>query len=178
MEAFLGFLSQLGRMSQPVWLAVALASGFVLIGPGDTLQILRIDEFRDANGPTIGIVFVFSTSLSIVVTFQWLSARTAAAWQWYKKRSEESAQAAAIASKREGYLQNLTPHEKEYLRPFVFADVNTQYWSLRDGIAGGLEAKKIIWMSSSAGDLVRMAYNIHPWAKDALRARPELLAAP
>lgn len=73
-------------------------------------------------------------------------------------------------------LHELTPDEKSYLAAYVLDDVNTQYMQIDDGIAGGLNAKGIIYRASNVGDMLRgWAYNIQPWAKDYLREHPHLL---
>ncbi|MGY6217836.1 super-infection exclusion protein B [Methylolobus aquaticus] len=73
-------------------------------------------------------------------------------------------------------LHALTSEEKGYLAPYVFGKVNTQYFRVDDGIAGGLTAKLMIYRSSNAFNMIKdVPYNIQPWAKEYLIKNPELL---
>ncbi len=49
-------------------------------------------------------------------------------------------------------------------------------FGLVDGLAGGLEAKGILFRSSNFGDpLYGFSHNLQPWARDYLKKHPELL---
>jgi len=76
----------------------------------------------------------------------------------------------------EQLLHNLKPVEKAFLSPYVIDDENTRYFKIEDGVLRALEKKKIIYKSSSVGDLMSgWAYNIQPWAKEYLVKNPHLL---
>jgi hypothetical protein len=95
------------------------------------------------------------------------------------QRSEEKRKAEVAKLKleqRKKSLHELTADEKAYLIPYVLENQNTQYFLLEDGIAGGLQAKTIIYRASNLGSLVGgWAFNIQPWARDYLKEHPELL---
>lgn len=78
---------------------------------------------------------------------------------------------------REQRLRELTPDEKAYLATYVLEHANTCYFEPKDGIAGGLSAKNMIYRSSGVFNMMQgVPHNIQPWAKDYLSAQPELLA--
>jgi len=94
---------------------------------------------------------------------------------------------AAIWIKREqdkriikGYLKHLTDSEKKVLRGYM--DSESQLLDYADGVRGGLEAKGIIYQSSSVGHSYRMprqmlfSYNVQPWVRRFLLTRPEIIA--
>lgn len=72
-------------------------------------------------------------------------------------------------------LHHLSEPEKQVLRGYVYKRTPTQYLSMADGVVGGLENARIIYMSSNVGNMMSWAYNIQPWAWEYLNSHPELL---
>lgn len=73
-------------------------------------------------------------------------------------------------------LRNLTDDEKAVLRPYMDQNVRTQHLSFSDGVANGLEAKKILYRASSLGShMAHFAYNIQDGAFEILKRHPEFL---
>lgn len=75
-------------------------------------------------------------------------------------------------------LRNLTDDEKAVLRKYMDQNVRTQHLSFSDGVANGLEAKKIIYRASSLGShMAFFAYNIQDGAFEILAKHPEYLVS-
>jgi hypothetical protein len=77
---------------------------------------------------------------------------------------------------RQAELHNLSPEEKAVLAQYIVLDTKTLRLGAGSGVAGGLEASKIIFRSSSFGSMGSgFAYNIQPWAWSYLKQHPEVL---
>jgi hypothetical protein len=164
-EFITSFLAML-RQSGPVFLiGIAIASGAMLLFSENIANILGVTDFRNQYRGYIGAIFIISSSVIIAQASWWVI-------KWLR-----SFHTRRISKKaRHSYLQNLTPDEKAYLIPFVVQDENTQYFSIQDGIAGGLSAKNIIYQATSVGNMFDgFAYNIQPWAKEYLKKNLHLL---
>jgi hypothetical protein len=75
-------------------------------------------------------------------------------------------------------LRNLTDDEKAVLRKYIDQNVRTQHLSFSEGVANGLEAKKILYRASSLGShTAHFAYNIQDGAFEILKRHPEFLAS-
>jgi hypothetical protein len=165
MELAFGFIAQLARLTQPVWFAVMLTTGFILFAPPDLAGRLDVEAMRVEHNALIGLSFLVSLSLSLVSTGQAFLKLARTLWE-----------RGALTRRRRQNLQSLTPAEKAYLLPFIESGENTQHWPMNDGIAGGLLSKKILYRSSSIFDMIKgIPYNLQPWARDALTRNPELL---
>lgn len=147
-----------------------LASFGLLFLPEVALQSLALTAFRDSNRPYIGGALLVSISLLVG---QLLISSAASLREIFKKLAAHREQIEA-ARKRTEILHKLTPDEKAYLAPYILDEKNTQYFGIQDGIAGGLQAKEIIYRASFAG-ISGFAFNIQPWARDYLTANLQLL---
>ena len=78
-----------------------------------------------------------------------------------------------------GALANLTKAEKDFLRPFIIQGENTRYESIYDGVANGLQAKRIIYRASHLTVPGRPGMlapcNLHPYARQVLDENRHLL---
>ena len=93
----------------------------------------------------------------------------------FGKRMKRIRRAEALEAEKEA-LQGLTGDERTYLAPFVLGGENTVYFHVQDGVAGGLEAKEIIYRASTVGDMINgFAFNLQPWARQYLEEHPEIL---
>ena len=74
-------------------------------------------------------------------------------------------------------LRDLTPEEKAVLAEYIRDDAGTQYFSIRDGVVQGLQAKGVLYRASvvSRGRDIEFAFNIQPWAREYLRENQHLL---
>lgn len=86
-------------------------------------------------------------------------------------RSAPSSQEAG----REEVLQRLTHGEKEFLAPYIFQDVTSQNVDVMGGIYQSLYKKQILDPPPAVGYLTRRDVLIQDWAKEYLKAHPELL---
>jgi hypothetical protein len=76
-------------------------------------------------------------------------------------------------------LMTLTQEEKAFLRPYIAQGTNTRYVSIYDGVANGLQAKKIIYRASSMSVAgapgLLFPWNLQPTAREMLNDQPNLL---
>jgi hypothetical protein len=73
-------------------------------------------------------------------------------------------------------LTELTLDEKMFLIPFIGDGQNTQYAEMYDGVAKGLEAKRILYRSSNiSAPGGAFPYNMQPYARKMLAEHPNLL---
>jgi len=144
--------------------SIAVATGFVLFAPIATLNQLGLTATVNQFRGYIGGIFILAASLVstswLIAVYQSLSLRAKA--QKNIKRLQER-------------LHKLTPDEAAELFKFINEQTRTQYFSITDGVIGGLEAENIIYKSNNVGDLDAWAYNIQPWAWDYLNKNPQLL---
>jgi hypothetical protein len=167
-----GILNSFLKTSPFVFLMLALATGFVLFVGNDSLSDLGLLEIKEANKTYIGAVFVLSVS---AVAAQLLTVITKLIKNWFDKLAKDRAQRTLI-NHRNRILHSLTPDEKAYLLPFIKNNETTCYYSVQDGIAGGLHAKQVLFLSSSVGNMITgFPYNLQPWAKEYLTKNPRLL---
>ena len=74
------------------------------------------------------------------------------------------------------YLKNLTDDEKETIRPYIFENKRTQHFSMGEGTAESLVAKKILYRSSTLGVALDIfPYSIQDIAFNYLVKNPNLL---
>jgi hypothetical protein len=76
-------------------------------------------------------------------------------------------------------LLALTQAEKEFLRPFIVQGENTQYKSIYDGVANGLQGKGIVYRASNLSvpgtPGMLFPWNLQPYARIALNKNRQLL---
>ncbi len=70
--------------------------------------------------------------------------------------------------RREDYLNKLTRDEKEFLAPYIFQDVTSQYIDVMGGIFQSLYKKRIVDPPASVGYMTYRDVLIQDWAKDYL----------
>lgn len=164
-EYISGFFSVLKKLNPVFFLGLSIATGAVIFLPENTISIIGLDDFRSLNKGYIGGVFIIAVSLLIAQAVFWCLKSIVGI---YKRKQ--------VSKVQKDYLHNLTPDEKAYLKPFVIEEKNTQYFGIQDGIAGGLDAKGILYRSSNVGNILAgIAYNMQPWAKKHLRDNLNLL---
>jgi Na+-transporting methylmalonyl-CoA/oxaloacetate decarboxylase gamma subunit len=165
-------LSTLRQTSPIIFFGISLASGILVFAGHDIADTMGLADFRQQYRVEIGLAFVFSVSIFFAQTL-WGTGRLIRA---FGKRSLEARKAKRALEEKRKQLHDLTPDEKAYLQPYIKQEENTQYFAIVDGIAGGLEAKGIIYRSSNVGNFLSgTAYNMQPWAREYLRENPDLL---
>lgn len=166
------FLAGLGtllggiRQAGPLVLGgIAIGSGILLFGSTAFIDVLGLTEWRSANRSSVGVTFLASSSLLTAFAIAGLVTRLQSQAKRRRRRAGQRAQLGA-----------LTAAEKAYLAPFVLDGENTVSFPANDGVAGGLVAKGILYISSSIGTLHAFPHNMQPWARELLEANPDLLA--
>jgi len=157
--------STLAKLAPAPLLACGLATSILIFSSEPLAQTLGVDGFRADHRSELGGAFILSWSYLAAHLIWWFKKLATNSWRTYRDRSTRKKQ-----------LHDLTHEEKGYLAPYVIDGVNTQYFAMEDGVAGGLAAKNIIYRSSSVFNMLDgIPYNIQPWAKDYLLTRIELL---
>lgn len=173
-EAFTTFAR---NASPPVFLGVAVASGIVIFSGENVAASLGVDQFRTAYRGELGIAFLVSVSVFVATSIWSVSAFVNKRIIQRAETKQKAENAKLREEERKRSLHELTPDEKAYLIPYVVDEQNTQYFLIEDGVAGGLQAKGIIYRSSNVGSMLEgWAFNIQPWARTYLKEHPDLLS--
>ena len=152
--------------SRSFWVYVFLAAFIPLLLPDAAADFLGITKLRDALRPWLG-----AAALLALIGLGVAQGMRVASWWEGKQKVQKLFQR----------LHTLSPEEKRMLKRYIAGQTKTQYISVMDGIAGGLQAMGILYRPTGMGDFVEgFAFNIQPWAWDHLQKHPELLegAAP
>jgi hypothetical protein len=144
-----------------VWGFVLLVSLPALLLPQSTAELLGIAGLRAQFRPWLGVaVFVSVAALLLNVG--------SAIWAWWQRRQRS----AALRME----LLDLSATEKQLLKGYLEQRTKTQYFTLTNGVATGLESRKILYRAANMGDMISgFAFNIQPWAWSELIEHPELL---
>jgi len=146
-------------------LVLSVAVGCLLFLPDDVAEKMALRQFREQYRTYIGPSFLLVASLLIVQ----------AAFHVLQTLRDKIRRARA-KKVREMALESLTPEEQGYLAALVVDSKNTIYVNIGDGVAGGLEAKGILYRSTNMFDpLEGIPHNLQPWARKTLTERPDLL---
>lgn len=172
LETLASLLSAIRQTSPIIFLGLSIATGIIIFVPNDIAEALGLSDLRMHYRAHFGFAFVVSISI-VFAQCLWGAARFAAT---LLKTFRESRKAKQAMQEREKMLHDLTPDEKAYLAPYILDKENTQYFLIEDGIAGGLEAKGIIYQARDVGDMIEgFAYNLQPWVRNYLKQKPHLL---
>ena len=169
LEGLSGALGAIKQASPKILASVAIAAAFLLFTPSDFTTKLGMADFVSTYRGYIGLAFLVSLVLLASEVMWWASST------WRTSRVSKHNDKVRLDS-----LSELTPDEKAYLIPYIQGE-NTQYYSIEDGVVGGLVAKKMLYQASSIGSIVNgFAFNMQPWARKHLTENPYLLngAAP
>jgi Super-infection exclusion protein B len=147
-----------------IYLAAFLASAALLFIPDTLVSQLGLEEIRHSYRTYAGIVLVASASLLTVNIISGIVHLLLKPWR--ERQFNRSVHK---------MLRELTPEEKDFLRPFIFGNANTVAAPINDGIAGGLAAKQIIYRSSNVSLGFDWPYNLQPISRQLFSAHPELL---
>ena len=157
----LNALEWLRKIPAGFLLTLSVVLSLLLFLPIEIAETLSIKEFRDSYRKFLGPSFLIV--ISFFITNVLLSVNN------IRRRK-------ANLKKRWLQLHSLTAEEKGYLAQFIRHGNNTIHVYIGDGVAGGLEAKGIIYRSSNLFYILEgVPYNIWPWAQDYLSKHLNLL---
>jgi hypothetical protein len=172
LESIASALSAVKQATPTLLLGVAVAAATLLFMPVSAAETLGLSDLVKANRPYIGIALV--ASIALLVAQGLVGIGSLVKVQIAKKKAKQT----RIKSEqlRLQALRKLTPDERGYLLPYIANEMNTQHFAVDDGVAGGLQAKGVIYRATNIGDMVSgFPFNIQPWAREHLTANPELL---
>jgi len=134
---------------------------FILL-PEAIVEVLGLQEILQNNRPSLGIGAILFSAYYISILLYELSKGFIEGYQ------------------RKKYwryvLRNLAEDEKNLLRKYFDHDSSTQHFSMSDGVAGNLEAKKILFRSSIVGSLGDIfPYSLQNYVRNYLLKHRELL---
>jgi len=146
-------------------LAVALATGALLLGPAALTDAIGLSGIVAKFRAWFGAALLFSVALLAAHALAPVGSWIRAQFDWWVQLR---------AGRRR--LRQLTPDEKQILSRYILEDTRTQSLSIMDGTVKELEAMGIIRRASSLGHGPwGFAYNIQPWAWTELRKHPDLV---
>jgi len=153
---------QIGKLGKLPSFVIACTCWTILLIPQNLTDTLGITDIVNSYRPWFGIFTVLCTVyLLSYITYEYLSGHLS---QWL------------VVNRVKNRLRNLTEDEKEALREYINSNRRTVQFSMSEGVAGGLEAKKILYRSSNLGSLGDyFPYNIQDFAFDYLIKRKYLL---
>jgi len=155
------------KLSPRALTGVALATGAFLLLTPKHLDYLGLTTLNTQVRPWVAVAFILSAALLIAhVAFELASSLRK---KWMHR---------VLRKFRRAELHKLSPEEKVVLASYIRGDTKTLVLAPDSGVAGGLEASKIIYRASTIGSLDGWAYNIQPWAREYLLEHPELLELP
>ena len=160
MKDFIDFL----KLPPNILGALSIASGTLLLLPQKLAQKFYIINFREKYGFTIGIVFVISTALLIVLLLSKIF------HFFYDK----------YASKKLGikYLKNMTPEQVTIIREFLHEPTHTLPLPMNNGLVIELQHLQILTPAGQT-HLVSMLdpqinYFLQPWVIKKINSDEEL----
>lgn len=152
------------KLKPRTWFAMATASTALLLLPEDILSGTGLDEIVVGYRSWLGVALL----LSLALLFAHVAGET---WNWGREWLKANRHLRAL----HGQLRELSPGEKHVLKKYIEGQTTTLYFTVSDGVIGGLVAKKILFQSSSIGQMHSFSYNLQPWAWTYLRAHPDIL---
>ena len=137
---------------------------FLLLTP-EQLDYLGLSTLNEQARAWVAVAFILTAALLLGHAAFEAAAITRERW---KRR--------VLQKYRQAELHKLSPEEKAVLAEYLLLDTKTMRLGAGSGVAGGLEASKIVFRSSSIGSMGSgFAYNIQPWAWEYLKRHPEAL---
>jgi hypothetical protein len=145
-------------------IGIAAASGFLLFAPATLQATLGTTTFIQTYRSWIGTSFVVSCAFLfahlIGEIHDWI--RIAIATRMTSRNQRRK-------------IERLEPDEKKHLRSYILDRKSSVSYSIRDGVARGLEAKGILCRASQVGTLDGFPFILQPWAREILETNPKLL---
>lgn len=160
-DKVLNALDWLRKVPTGFLLALSFVLALLLFLPAEIAETLAVSDFRDSYRKYLGPAFLLVVSFFITKALLFFND--------FRRRK-------ASKSRRLLQLHGLTAEEKGYLSQFILQGRNTIHVAMGDGVAGGLEAKGIIYRSSNVFNILEgPPFNLQPWARDYLSQHPDLL---
>lgn len=159
-------LFQFLKVATSSLLAIAIATSLLLFTPSEFLESLGLIGFMQDFRKLIGALWLCSTALLVARLLEAVFKYASLKIKNYLKYRNYSR-----------HLYELSADEKTFLRDYFLHNISTQYTTLSDGIACGLEGKAIVGRVSrlSEGPAMLFAYNMQPWAKRYINKYPHLI---
>jgi hypothetical protein len=158
--------TKLLEQSPKILCAILIAGALFLIAPASVLGRMSLNDFW--LRPYIGIVTILAAALLVTHGVAYLVNHIRA--KRSKKKEQEDRERSELDT-----LRALTPAEKRALQPYIVENENSVGFSIADGVAGGLVAKKILYRSANASFGYSFPHNLQPWAREHLTKHPGLL---
>jgi hypothetical protein len=144
------------------WSALLLVCIALLFLPSVVLQRMGLTDIVQRYRPWISLCGLFSVTVLVVEFADWLRGPVNA----FRKQKDCKA-----------VLGSLTPPEMKIIAGYFKAETDTQYFDATDGLVGGLEAKGLIYRTSSISRAYTptFAYNLQPYVREIIRKNPAIL---
>jgi hypothetical protein len=153
------------KISPAAMLAAAAAASIVLFGPDELVAGIGLREFRDTYRPWLGSALVASLSILAALVAH-------GSWDWLQGVLRRRGKRNQLKQ----YLLELTPREKEYLRPYIIGDQTVGVFEIGDGIAMGLCGKQILYRPSNMARIgIEFEFCMTEQARREVRLRPAYL---
>lgn len=151
---------------------IAGTAAAVLWLPAEMAQALGFIALRETHRSEFGLLFIAGLLALVGVQLFDKGSLTqrglAGLWERHSARDNHR--------KNLKLLENLTPDEKAYLRPYIKDGQAMQRFNLEDGIAGALHARGIIFCGARIYDqLTGAEFSLAQWAREHLDKNPQLL---
>lgn len=165
MKDFLDFI----KLPSHLLGALAIASGILLFAPNKVIQLLYMTNFRNTYGFIIGIVFITSVSILLILVIKRI----------YKHINNEC-QAKKLKESQEKYLKDLDYEKTSLIISFLREPTHTISLPMQDGRVIELQYYNVITPAGST-HLVSMPnpqiiYFLQPWVKARINENSELRA--
>jgi hypothetical protein len=158
-------LLQLLKLAPRYLIALGLMAGFMLFANEALLQRLGVLEFAQHNRAILGMALIVTSALFLV-------GLAADIWRWFKGWRARRKFRSQVRQR----LHALTEDEKQILRFYIAKQTRANFLRIDDGVVRGLEAKGIIYRSSTMGDVFEgFAYNLSDTAWEYLNKHQSLL---
>lgn len=164
MKDFVDFL----KLPPSILGALAIASGLLLLLPNQVINKLYMIEFREKYGFTIGIIFIISVSILIILLILRL-------YHFLKgKRVDKK-----VAEGQMKYLRNMNREKVMIINAFLQERTHTLELPINDGLVIELQHFGII-TPAGQNHLVsmldpRIKFFLQPWVETKIRSDDELM---
>lgn len=164
MKDFVDFL----KLPPNILGALVVASGILLLLPDKVINKLYMTEFRDKYGFTIGIIFIVSLSILIILLVLKIY------HFFYDKRSDKK-----VAEGQLKYLRNMSREKVMVVNAFLQERTHTLELPVNDGLVIELQHFGIITPAGQT-HLVsmqdpRIKFFLQPWVENKIRSDDELM---
>jgi len=148
--------------------ALAIASGILLLLPDKVINKLYMTEFRNKYGFAIGIIFIVSLSILIILLILKIY------HLFYDKRLDKK-----VAEGQLKYLRNMNREKVMILNAFLQERTHTLELPMNDGLVIELQHFGVI-TPAGQNHLVsmpdpRIKYFLQPWVEIKIRSNDELM---